>query len=337
MYTWGIFTSYWVNYAVASSLPSTAMQWQIPIGLQMTPAGLLGLALLMQKDSMRWLAKKGRYEEAWESIKWIRADDSEEVKLEYDEILRGLQDEMQATEGLKKRELLDPANRLRLLIAFLVCLFQQSTGAAALAYFAPQFFKLLVGDGNKELLITALFGVVKVVACGLFVVFVSEQVGRKPVFVAGGLAMSTCMLITAILLKFYPPEGAGGPSPASIATIGLIFLSIAFYNFSWGPFAYTYIGEIFPSRIREIGVSVGMGSQWLFTCVYSLATPYMIEKLGWGTFLYYAIADFVMALFALFVIKETHGLSIEEMETVFHSAVAHEKGHSHKQDTQYNV
>lgn len=49
----GIFTSYWVDYAVLKRLPATAQQWQMPIGLQLVPAGLLGLGMFTLKESTR--------------------------------------------------------------------------------------------------------------------------------------------------------------------------------------------------------------------------------------------------------------------------------------------
>ncbi|KAK6432576.1 hypothetical protein LTR95_011254 [Oleoguttula sp. CCFEE 5521] len=65
MFTIGIFTSYWVDYGVAKDIPGTqSRQWQIPIGLQMLPAGLLGLGMLTLKESTRWLTQHGRHEEA---------------------------------------------------------------------------------------------------------------------------------------------------------------------------------------------------------------------------------------------------------------------------------
>ena len=106
-------------------LPVSSKQWQIPVGLQLIPAATLGLGLLTQKESVRWLAKKGRYEEAWTSLTWIRADDGPEVKAEFNEIKTGLAEELRATEGFKKRELLEPANRYRLALAFGIFLGQQ--------------------------------------------------------------------------------------------------------------------------------------------------------------------------------------------------------------------
>ena len=64
-----------IDYGVSVGLPVSSKQWQIPVGLQLVPAAMLGLGLIGCKESVRWLAKKERYDEAWTSLTWIRADD----------------------------------------------------------------------------------------------------------------------------------------------------------------------------------------------------------------------------------------------------------------------
>lgn len=75
LFALGVMISYWIDYGVSIGLPQSSKQWQIPVGLQLVPCAVLGLGLIFQKESVRWLVKKERYEEAWESLTWIRADD----------------------------------------------------------------------------------------------------------------------------------------------------------------------------------------------------------------------------------------------------------------------
>lgn len=96
----GIFTSYWVDYAVAKRVTGT-QQWQIPIGLQLVPGALLGLGMFTLKESTRWLTKKGRHEEALESLQWIRADSSQKTLDEMEEIRLGVDIEARETEGFR--------------------------------------------------------------------------------------------------------------------------------------------------------------------------------------------------------------------------------------------
>ena len=101
-YTFGIFTSYWVDYGVAADFKKPkASQWQIPIGLQLVPGALLGLGMFTLKESTRWLTMKGRHQEAYESLKWIRASDGAEVQLEMEEIREAVALEEREREGFQ--------------------------------------------------------------------------------------------------------------------------------------------------------------------------------------------------------------------------------------------
>lgn len=240
LFALGVMISYWIDYAVQQTLPVCSAQWQIPVGLQLVPASALALGLFTQPESVRWLVKKERFDEAWKSLTWMRADDGPDVRAEFNEIRIGLVEEIKATEGLKKRELLEPANRYRLLLGFLMFCGQQCTGMTALAYFGPQFFKLLVGnDSSRSLLITGLFGAEKFVMVALYILFFSEMWGRKPTLWVSAILMSICFIIVTVVNNTTPKPDKS-PTPAGIATVAMIFLTNSIYQFSWGPLPWPY-------------------------------------------------------------------------------------------------
>jgi sugar porter (SP) family MFS transporter len=312
----GIFTSYWIDYGVGKNIStSEAKQWQIPIGIQILPAALLGLGMFTLKESVRWLALKGRHQEAWESLQWIRADSGPDAQLEMDEIRFGVETELREKEGFQFSELYTKSDNLkRTITAAVVFIAQQSTGATAFATYGPQYFKLLVGSkGNNDLLLTAIFGAIKVAACLTFVIFVAERVNRKHILTLGALVMAACQISTAAVVRSKPPPGDATVTSSGIATVALIYLFVIAYNFSWGPLPWPYISETFPTRIREPGIGIAVSSQWLFNFVYSVSTPYMIKNMGWATFLFWGIADLIIAMGAWFLLDETRGRSLEEI------------------------
>lgn len=74
------------------------------------------------------------------------------------------------------------------------------------------------------------------------------------------------------------------------------------------------MSEIFPTRIREIGIAVGTATQWLFNFVFSQATPHAVDNMGWKTFLMFCIFNWAIVVYVFLFIKETTGKSLEEME-----------------------
>jgi sugar porter (SP) family MFS transporter len=338
MFTVGILVSYWIDYAVNKLVPSDrSAQWQIPVTLQLVPGGLMGLGVLTLEESVRWLVSKEQFEKARHSLEWIRASGDQMVADELSEIRAGIEDERQAQEGFSMRELLDGPNAHRILLAIGIFLAQQSTGATALAYFGPQFFSMVVGSGdpNLTLLLTGIFGLIKVTSCAAFIVFISDRFGRRTLLLAGAAFMAVCMLITSAIVKSSGNSSTISPTamvaattltPSNILTIGLIYANIIAFNLSWGPLPWPYTSEIFPTRIREPGVAFGVGSQWLFNLIWSSATPYLIVAIGWATFLLFGILDILIIVFVGCCLKETARKTLEEINEMF----VDDNGHDHQ-------
>ena len=65
---------------------------------------------------------------------------------------------------------------------------------------------------------------------------------------------------------------------------------------------------------------MGAASQWLFNFMMSQITPHAVENIGWRTFLMFAIFNAAIIVYSWWVLRETQGKSLEDMENVFGSA-----------------
>lgn len=305
----GVMVAYWVTYGVAKDQPEGTAQWQIALGLQLLPSTLLLMGMCTVKESARWLAQKGKRDKAYEALVWVRGgEETEEVKEEFDEIIAGIEEELRVKENFTIKELLLPANRYRMFIAVSIQLAAQLTGNTSLAYYANQIFSA-VGAGSAAKLVTGFFGVVKVVGVLTFQLFVLDRIGRRVPFMVGAFAMGSFMLIIACILATHPvdPETQTGTTHAGIAAIIMVYAEAASYNMSWGPLPWLYMGEIFSSRTREIGVAVGAASQWLFNFMMSQVTPHAIDNIGWRMFLMFAIFNYAIIVYSWMFLKEVSG------------------------------
>lgn len=338
-FTIGILVSYWIDYGMQFA-PDIPLQWQVPLALQLVPGALMGLGMLTLPESVRWLLGKGRAPAAWESLLWVRGvspsagpdDEDSPIHAEFTAMKTAVESDRRATDGFRLGELLQGSNARRIALAATMFLAQQSTGATAMAYFGPQFFGMLVGEGDRALtlLLTGFFGAIKVLSCGTFILFVADRFGRRPLLICGALGMAVCMTCTAFLVQGMPPppdpspaassssaEAETGVSPTGIATVLLIYLAIIIYNLSWGPLPWPCSAELFTTRLREPGVAVSVAAQWLSNFVWSFSTPYVLAGIGWGTFLLFGVLDGVFSVFVWVFLPETAGLSLEEIEGLF--------------------
>ena len=138
--------AYWLDYGAALHIPVSTKQWRIPVGLQLIFGGFLFLGLFLLKESPRWLAKQGRYEEATASLAYMRCESitDSEIQKEMAEIRASIEEEIAETEGVRWKECIRPGNRIRFIIAFLLMFWQQFSGTNSIGYYAPQIFQVSI-------------------------------------------------------------------------------------------------------------------------------------------------------------------------------------------------
>ncbi|KAJ5499085.1 Major facilitator superfamily domain general substrate transporter [Penicillium expansum] len=314
----GVTVAYWLCYGVSETIAPTTKQWRIPIGFQLVPGGLMMIGLFFLTESPRWLAKENRFEEALEALAYMRSEPttSPAVQTEMAEIKAAVEHEVEATQGLTWREPFLPGNRIRFVNCFLIMFWQQWTGTNSIGYYAPQLFQTVgVAGGSTSLFTTGIYGIVKVVTTGIFLI------------IGWSAVVSYCWGDLDVHDDVHPgwcsgilspdPSGNGGISSASLAMIVMIYFYVIGYSASWGPIPWVYISEIFPTRLRAYGVGCGSATQWLFNFVVTYVTPAAIGNLGWRTFIMFGCFCFAMAFWVFLVVRETKGRSLEEMDVLF--------------------
>ncbi|KAI0666916.1 general substrate transporter [Trametes maxima] len=321
----GVMLSYFINLGISLHIKSGFAVWRIPFGFQLVPAGLMAFGLLTVRESPRWLASKGRIEEALENLAYLRrrSTDDPVVRTEMAEIEAAIEEEREARRGLGAREaFLGKGNFIRFVIAVVIFLLQQWSGQNSVGYYAPQIFSSIGYKGTSQsLLASGIYGIVKVVATAIFVFFLVDSLGRKMSLFISGMGMGILFFIIGALLKSFPPSTAEGanPSPASKAMAAMLYIYVLMYSLGWGPLPWVYVSDIFPTRTRHYGLAVASASQWLFNFVVAKVTPTLETDLGYKLFLMFGTINIGgMAVFSL-LIPETKGRSLEEMDIIFGS------------------
>lgn len=203
---------------------------------------------------------------------------------------------------------------------------QQWSGTNSIGYYAPQLFQTVgVTGGNTSLFTTGIYGIVKVVATGAFLIIGIDKIGRRWSLIVGAVWMCAMMFVLGGVLVTYPPDpdnNGGGISSASIAMIVMIYLYVIGYSASWGPVPWVYISEIFPTRLRAYGVGCGSATQWLFNFVVTYVTPAAISNIGWQTFIMFGVFCVAMGVWVFLCVRETKARSLEEMDILFERVFA---------------
>ncbi|KAF2470520.1 MFS general substrate transporter [Lindgomyces ingoldianus] len=125
---------------------------------------------------------QGRYSEAAQSPSHVRCEPEghPDVIKELAEIRTAIEEELNATEGVTWRECLLPGNRYRFVTGFCLMFWQQFSGTSSIGYYTPQIFQMVgVSKSSSSLFATGVYGTVKVVTTGLFLIIRIDQFARK--------------------------------------------------------------------------------------------------------------------------------------------------------------
>jgi MFS family permease len=190
-------------------------------------------------------------------------------------------------------------------------MFQQFTGINFIFYFGTNFFKSL-GSINNPFFISLITTLVNV--CSTPISFWTvERFGRRPLLIWGAAGMVVCEFIVAII------GTVDGTNPTVVKTqISFICIYIFFFASTWGPGAWVVVGEMFPLEIRSRGVAMSVASNWFWNCIIAVITPYMVGQdqgnMGSKVFFLWGALCVGCFLWAYFLVFETKGLSLEQVD-----------------------
>ncbi|KAL9101512.1 MAG: hypothetical protein Q9163_003238 [Psora crenata] len=319
--TIGILLASCVNYGTQNY--TTSASYRIPVALQMLWAIILAVGLFFLPETPRYFVKRGKIDRAAQVLGRLRGQprDSEFVQTELAEIVANHEYELQVIPqgnyfsswaNCFKGSLFEQKSNLRrTILGTSLQMMQQWTGINFIFYFGTTFFQQL-GTISNPFLISLITTLVNV--CSTPISFWTiERFGRRPLLIYGALGMLICEFIVAIA------GTVDGENPRTVkAEISFICIYIFFFASTWGPGAWVVIGEIFPLPIRSRGVALSTASNWLWNCIITVITPYMVGadqgNMGAKVFFVWGSLCVGCFIYAYFLVPETKGLSLEQVD-----------------------
>ncbi|EAW09059.1 putative MFS quinate transporter [Aspergillus clavatus NRRL 1] len=335
----GIVLAYFTNYGCQVNLgDNTHKRWEVPTSLHIIFSGLIFLLSFLQYESPRFLVKKGQYEQALRNLARLRhlPEDHEYVLQEITAIEQSHQAELEATMGagwlgMLRETFLIPKNLYRIYLAAMSQILSQWSGAGSITLYAPDLFKLLgITGSNESLLVTGVFGIIKLVAAISCALFLVDVIGRKRALLIGITLQAIAMIYVAGFLTGVPSMGImddfvlpASKKGISRGAIAMIYLSGFGWALGWNSMQYLLTAELFPLRIRALATSITMTLHFANQYGNSRAVPNMLLATAdggitpKGTFWCFAAVTIVGGLWVLVSIPETAGRSLESMDRLF--------------------
>jgi len=197
-----------------------------------------------------------------------------------------------------------------LLIGVALAVLQQWSGINIIFNYAEEIYRS-AGYGVSGILFNIVItGTINLVLTLLALTLV-DRVGRRSLMLFGcaGIALSH------LVLGFTYQAGIKG-LPVLLITL----CTIGCYALSLAPVTWVLISEIFPNRVRGIGVSISVSALWSASFVLTFTFPILNRVLGSaGTFWTYAGVCVAGLFFVFLRVPETKGKTLEEIEHEFTS------------------
>ncbi|MDR1696550.1 MAG: sugar porter family MFS transporter [Endomicrobium sp.] len=305
MITIGILSAYIVNLIFADS----AYGWRIMLGFAAIPAVILFVGTLYLPESPRWLICKGDENEGAEILRALRSHGAEQE-------ISDIKDAC-AKESGGYKELMEAWIRPALIIGIGLAMLQQFIGCNTVIYYAPTIFSAIGLGNSSAILSTVGIGVLNVLVTVL-ALFVMDKIDRKKMLIIGSAGMAVSLTVLGTMSRFIDSASADVHVMAYI-TLTAICVYIFFFALTWGPVMWIMIGEVFPLKVRGLGVGVSSVANWTANLLVALTFPFFLEKIGYSLFLVFAVIAVFSIIFVKFKVFETRRRSLEEIEAVLYN------------------
>ncbi|KZT20203.1 general substrate transporter [Neolentinus lepideus HHB14362 ss-1] len=262
---------------IAVQLSTLIVGIRFPIAFQIVFAlGLIAMCSVLP-ESPRWLAAHGYTEEALQVLSSLRnlLPSSRLAAIALEQASTGSWKDVFSHGGIMGWQ--------RTLIACTVQLIQQLTGTSMILFFLVMSFLPWI---------------------------LLDKVGRRRLFIFGGLGLGSCMLVSAILIKL-------GGRNNGVGAVVMLYLFQGFFTIGWMSNMWCYPSEILPVRNRQRGSALSVVFQWLTTFLVVEITPPAISNIGSRAYIIFAVFNFVNVVIAWYWFPETAGRTLESIDYLF--------------------
>jgi sugar porter (SP) family MFS transporter len=295
----GILLAYLSNYIITTRNLG-ALQWRWEFGIAILPSAIFLVLLYTIPRSSRWLVTTNQTDEALHVLKLMGSPDSD---AELQEIIASVHME----QGTKPEALFNGKYNLPIFLAISVGMFNQLAGINAILYYSNSIFAAAGFRDASAALQSVAIGIVNLFATLLGMSLI-DKLGRKTLLLIGSTGMVIALGGVAAIFATNTHQNL---------LVWCLMLFIVFFAISQGSVIWVYISEVFPSRVRSKGQSLGSSSHWIMNAIIAFAFPLIAVRSHAAPFLFFAAMMVLQFLVVLFIYPETKGQTLEKIQANF--------------------
>lgn len=144
--------------------------------------------------------------------------------------------------------------------------------------------------------------------------FMIDLLGRRTLFLISACGLF-CRYVcwTALTASFIRTNDEA----MGRGVLGFIFIAYFFFDIAWTPMLYAYTVEIFPFRLRSLGLSTALMTANLSLILGMFVNPIALLALSWRYYILFCVLLFILIFVVIFLFPETKGRTLEEIAEVF--------------------
>jgi sugar porter (SP) family MFS transporter len=298
----GILLAFFSNFCI-TLLNLGDLEWRWMLGVEAFPAAAFWFLLYLTPQSPRWLVVHGRDSEAEAVFRKLGVSPDEAQQL-VSEIRSGLQ--------YRDREEPLFCRRYQRLVflAVAIAAFNQLSGINAILYYAPRIFEMAGAGKQAAFLQSVVVGGTNLVFT-LLAMSVIDRFGRKFLMLAGSIGYILSLSTVAGTFYVY---GTHFDTLGNTIVLVSLMVFIAAHAFGQGAVIWVFISEIFPNTVRAKGQAFGSFTHWFMCALISWTFPVIAAASGGHAFAFYALMMVLQLIWVIFVMPETKGIPLEEIE-----------------------
>ncbi|MGO8676322.1 MAG: sugar porter family MFS transporter [Limisphaerales bacterium] len=306
----GIFLTLWVNKLIqglGDEAWNASLGWRWMLGLEAVPALLFIVLLCAVPESPRWLANRGRRNEALDILARIGGPEHAEREI------RAIGAAMRQEEG-RFSELFTGGYLKPLLIAVVLMAGSQFCGINAIIYYSTKIFESAGAVKNAAFTSTAWVGLVNLVFTFVAIGFV-DRAGRRPLLLIGAALQAVAL---GLIGWMFHARLSGLP------LLLCVMVFIAAFASAMGPISWILCSEIFPNKVRGRAMSIATLTVWSSCYIVAQTFPMLNDSKAIGpvvTFWIYGAVSLLTFVFVWRVVPETKGRTLEEIELSWEKGV----------------
>jgi MFS family permease len=187
-------------------------------------------------------------------------------------------------------------------------------GINAIFYYSTTLWKSVGFSASDSFITSVITSVINVVLTFVAILFV-DRVGRKALLLWGSAGMFVGLVLAAI--SFSQAHTSGGevtlPQPWGVIALIGANLFVIFFAATWGPVMWVVLGEVFPNKIRGLGLGIAAAFNWVFNFLVTLLFPVLSQAVGLGwVYAGFALFAALSFWFVFSALPEVTGLELED-------------------------